>query len=318
MACGKIMEMKKAADKSGRTEKVMTFLQLQYFISVVETGNFTQAAKQAYTSQPTISRQIQMLEEELGYQLFNRNSKPLRLTQPGQILYEGMKEAISQLNDTMEKAKKVSEGKEGVFSISFQAGYFSEYMVLPVIQRLRETCPSLQIQSSKLFSWDQIKGLKNESIDVAIGLAFPHWDEFGFQVRELKKVETLIVMPANHRLAGKETLEYNDLCGETFYLTAPNGYRIEKILKDRFSLEGVRQVEEPSSESAYFKVISDNGLTISNPYDPMLLDSPHYHAVQFEPAYQDSFVCVTNPDNTNPVIQLFLELIGRLIPLSVI
>ncbi len=47
----------------------MTLLQLQYFITVVETGNFTHAARQAYTSQPTISRQIQMLEEELGYSL---------------------------------------------------------------------------------------------------------------------------------------------------------------------------------------------------------------------------------------------------------
>ncbi len=102
----------------------MTLLQLQYFITVVETGNFTHAARQAYTSQPTISRQIQMLEEELGYSLFNRNSKPLRLTEPGQILYEGMKEAISRINDTLEKARIVSEGKEGVLSISFQSGYF--------------------------------------------------------------------------------------------------------------------------------------------------------------------------------------------------
>ena len=88
----------------------MTLLQLQYFIAVVETGNFTHAARQVYTSQPTISRQVQMLEDELGYSLFNRNSKPLRLTEPGQILYEGMKEAISQINVTLEKAKTASEG----------------------------------------------------------------------------------------------------------------------------------------------------------------------------------------------------------------
>ena len=172
----------------------MTLLQLQYFITVVETGNFTHAARQAYTSQPTISRQIQMLEEELGYSLFNRNSKPLRLTEPGQILYEGMKEAISRINDTLEKARIVSEGKEGVLSISFQSGYFSEYMFFSTINKLRETSPALQIRSNKLFSWDQIKGLKNESIDVAVGLEFPHWNELGFTVRKLKKVETLIVM----------------------------------------------------------------------------------------------------------------------------
>ena len=73
----------------------MTLLQLQYFIAVVETGNFTHAARQVYTSQPTISRQVQMLEDDLGHSLFNLNSKPLRLTDPGQILYEGLKDAIS-------------------------------------------------------------------------------------------------------------------------------------------------------------------------------------------------------------------------------
>ena len=135
----------------------MTLLQLQYFIAVVETGNFTHAARQVYTSQPTISRQVQMLEDELGYSLFNRNSKPLRLTEPGQILYEGMKEAISQINVTLEKAKTASEGKEGVLSISFQSGYYSEYMFFPIINKLREICPTLQIRSNKLFSWEQVK-----------------------------------------------------------------------------------------------------------------------------------------------------------------
>ena len=116
-------------------------------------------------------------------------------------------------------------------------------------------------------------------------------------------------MSTTHRLAKKETLEYNDLCGETFFLTAPNGYQVDKIFKHRFCLDDVHQVEVSSSENAYFKVLSDNGLTISNPYDPVLLDSPHYHAVKFDSEYADSYVCVTNPDNTNPAIQLFLDLI---------
>ncbi|MDO4288731.1 MAG: LysR family transcriptional regulator [Eubacterium sp.] len=289
----------------------MTLLQLQYFICVVETGSFTQAARKAYTSQPTISRQIQMLEEELGYDLFNRSSKPLRLTEPGQILYEGMKAAIAQINTTLEKAGTVAEGKEGVLSLSFQAGYFAEYRFFPMLHKLREMCPTLQIRSNKMFSWDQIKGLRDGSIDIAIGLAFPHWDEMGFTVRNLGKIETLIVMSTNHRLAKKEILEYDDLCGETFFLTAPNGYQVDKVFKNRFCLDDVRQVEVPSSENAYFKVLSDNGLTISNPYDPVLLDSQRYHTLRFEAENEDSYVCVTNPDNTNPAVSLFLALLEK-------
>ncbi|WP_198039503.1 LysR family transcriptional regulator [Clostridium kluyveri] len=295
----------------GGMEINMTLLQLKYFISVAETGNFTHAAEQVYTSQPTISRHIQLLEDELGYALFNRNSKPIRLTEPGQILYEGVKAAISEINYTLNMAKIASEGKIGSLSISFQSGYYSEYMFFPIINELRETWSSLQIRCNKLFSWEQIKGLKNESIDIAIGLDFPHWDKSGFTVIPLKEVETLIVMSTHHRLANKQTLDYNDLCGETFFLTAPNGYQVDKIFKDRFDLTNVHQVEVASSEVAYFKVLSYNGLTISNPYDPILLNSPHYHSIKFDSEYSDSYVCVVNPNNANPVIKLFLDLINR-------
>lgn len=289
----------------------MTLLQLKYFILVAETGNFTHAAEKVYTSQPTISRHIQLLEDELGYTLFNRNSKPIRLTEPGQILYEGMKKAISEINYTLDMAEIASEGKIGSLSISFQSGYYSEDMLFPAINELRETWSSIQVQCNKLFSWEQIKGLKNESIDIAIGPDFPHWRKSGFTVIPLREVETLIVMSTHHRLANKQTLDYKDLCGETFFLTAPNGYQVDKIFKDRFDLTNVQQVGVASSEVAYFKVLSDNGLTISNPYDPTLLNSQDYYSIKLDSEYSHSYVCVVNPNNTNPVIKLFLKLINK-------
>lgn len=214
----------------------MTLQQLKYFITVAEIKNITYAAQRLYTSQPTISRQIQMLEAELGYSLFNRRSKPLKLTEPGKILYEGMKEAISQINYTLETAKIASEGKSGTLSIAFQTGYYSEYMLFPVIEELQEAWPALKIHYNKMTTTEQHIGLENESIDIAIGIEFPHWEEAGFQVHKLKKEETLIVTSKEHRLSEKNHLEYNDLCGETFFLTSPNGYQVDRILKMFFVL----------------------------------------------------------------------------------
>lgn len=165
----------------------MTLQQLKYFITVAEIKNITYAAQRLYTSQPTISRQIQMLEAELGYSLFNRRSKPLKLTEPGKILYEGMKEAISQINYTLETAKIASEGKSGTLSIAFQTGYYSEYMLFPVIKELQEAWPALKIHYNKMTTTEQHIGLENESIDIAIGIEFPHWTEAGFEVHKLKK-----------------------------------------------------------------------------------------------------------------------------------
>lgn len=291
---------------------IMTLQQLKYFITVAEIGNITYAAQRLYTSQPTISRQIQMLEAELGYRLFNRRSKPLKLTESGKILYDGMKEALSQIDHTLQTAQVASEGKSGTLSIAFQTGYYAEYMFFKIIDALRESWPALKLNYNKMTTTEQHTGLENGSIDIAIGLELPHWEEAGFTVRKLKKEETLIVVSNEHRLAGKDHLEYNDLCGETFYLTSLNGYQVDKIFKDIFCLDDVHQVEVKSSEIAYFKVMSENGITISNPHDPYLLNNPYYHSIPFESEYSDSYVCVTNPDNTNQVINLFMDLIGEL------
>lgn len=223
-----------------------------------------------------------------------------------------MKEALSQIDHTLQTAQVASEGKSGTLSIAFQTGYYAEYMFFKIIDALRESWPALKLNYNKMTTTEQHTRLENGSIDIAIGLELPHWEEAGFTVRKLKKEETLIVVSNEHRLAGKDHLEYNDLCGETFYLTSPNGYQVDKIFKDIFCLDDVHQVEVKSSEIAYFKVMSENGITISNPHDPYLLNNPYYHSIPFESEYSDSYVCVTNPDNTNPVINLFMDLIGEL------
>lgn len=287
----------------------MTLQQLKYFIAAAESRNITSAAQRLYTSQPTVSRQIQMLETELGYPLFNRRSKPLRLTEPGKILYKGIKEALMQIGYTLETAKVAAEGKSGALSIAFQVGYYAEYMFFSIIEELRRVWPEMQIHCHKMTTTELHMGLENESIDIAIGIEFPHWREAGFHVKKMKKEETLIVMSKEHRLAGRSKLEYNDLRGETFFLTSPNGYQVSRIFKGIFCLDGVRQEEVACSEVAYFKVMSENGLTISNPHDPYLVNNPFYHSIPFSSEYTDSYVCVTNPDNTNPVINLFLSLI---------
>lgn len=290
----------------------MTLLQFKYFIAVAEMKNITHAAEALYTSQPTVSRQIQMLEAELGYSLFNRRSKPLELTEPGRILYEGIKEALAQINLTLETAEIASQGKSGRLSIAFQIGYYCEFMFFPIIEELQNAWPSLNITYTKMTTPEQLEALKKGSVDVVIGIEFPHWKEAGYTVRKLQKEETLIVMSKDHKLASKDHLEYEDIKGETFFLTEPNGYQVDKIFKGVFSLEGVKQIGVPLSEVAYFRTLADHGLTISNPHDPYLNNNPYFHTIPFESDYSDTYVCVYNPDNSNPVIKLFLEKLNEI------
>ena len=74
----------------------MTLTQLQYTLAVAEQGNFTQAAEKCFVTQPTLSMQVQKLEEELGVKLFNRNTKPISLTAIGEKIIEQAKMILKE------------------------------------------------------------------------------------------------------------------------------------------------------------------------------------------------------------------------------
>ena len=80
----------------------MTLTQLQYTLAVAEEGNFTLAAEKCFVTQPTLSMQVQKLEDELGVKLFNRNSKPIALTQIGEKI-------LSQAKIIIEEAKRMDD-----------------------------------------------------------------------------------------------------------------------------------------------------------------------------------------------------------------
>ena len=80
----------------------MTLTQLQYTLAVAEEGNFTLAAEKCFVTQPTLSMQVQKLEDELGVKLFNRNSKPIALTQIGEKI-------LSQGKIIIEEAKRMDD-----------------------------------------------------------------------------------------------------------------------------------------------------------------------------------------------------------------
>jgi LysR family hydrogen peroxide-inducible transcriptional activator len=74
----------------------MTLTQLKYMIAVAEAGNFTVAAEKSFVTQPTLSMQIQKLEEEFGVQIFNRSKKPIRLTKVGSEILVQARKIISE------------------------------------------------------------------------------------------------------------------------------------------------------------------------------------------------------------------------------
>lgn len=146
----------------------MELRQLRYFVAVAQQRNFTRAAEILNITQPPLSRQIQLLEEELGVALFHRSSRPVRLTDGGRLFYEQALQILGRIDQMVASTRRAGLREKQVLSIGFVASML--YAGLPaLIGRLRQSAPELDIQLVELLSIQQIPALKEGRIDLGFG-----------------------------------------------------------------------------------------------------------------------------------------------------
>jgi DNA-binding transcriptional LysR family regulator len=146
----------------------MDIRQLKYFVAVANTRNFTRASELLHIAQPPLSRQIQLLEEELGVQLLMRNSRPLRLTEAGRMFYEQALQIINRLDQLKNATQQIGLNQRRTLSIGFVASTL--YGGLPMlVRKLRQHHPDVDIQLVELTSMQQFESLKSGRIDVGFG-----------------------------------------------------------------------------------------------------------------------------------------------------
>ena len=145
----------------------MELRHLRYFVAVVEEQSFTTAAEKLFIAQPPLSRQIQNLEQELGAQLFERGSRPLRTTAIGRFFYQ---QALKLLSNA-EEIKLITQ-RAGMTERTIQIGYGSSLMcgLLPrIVYLFRQQHPPLNVKLVELNGMDQIQALKEGRVDACFG-----------------------------------------------------------------------------------------------------------------------------------------------------
>ena len=98
-------------------EHILELTQIRYFLSVAKHRNFTRAAEELYTSQPTISKQIALLEKELGVQLFTRDKQGAHMTYVGQQLYPSFEKALELIDTAVQQATKSADDVQGQINV---------------------------------------------------------------------------------------------------------------------------------------------------------------------------------------------------------
>ncbi len=207
----------------------MELRHLRYFVAVAEERNFTRAAERLHIAQPPLSRQIQQLEDGLGVQLFERNTRPLRLTDTGRFFYTHALQLLAQTSELEAMTRRV--GKiERKMSVGFVGSTL--YGMLPkIIRRFRTEHSDIELSLHEMSTMDQIKALKEGRIDVGFG-RIRHEDPSVRRV-VLREERMIVALPIGHPLSEEgAVLSLQDLVGEPLIIfpKAPRPSYADQVL----------------------------------------------------------------------------------------
>ncbi|OWP85503.1 hydrogen peroxide-inducible genes activator [Flavobacterium covae] len=193
----------------------MTITQLQYVLAVAEHKNFTQAAEKCFVTQPTLSMQIQKIEEELDIIIFDRTKKPIQLTEVGRKIVEQAKNIVNEAD----RIQDIVDQEKGFIGGEFRIGIIPTVMptLLPMfLNNFIKKYPKVKLIIEELNTSEIITKLKNGHLDAAIA-ATPLEEE---KIKEivLYYEPFMVYVPESHSKFNKNELEIEDLNVEEILL----------------------------------------------------------------------------------------------------
>jgi LysR family transcriptional regulator, hydrogen peroxide-inducible genes activator len=186
----------------------MTITQLQYVLAVAEYKNFTLAAEKCFVTQPTLSMQIQKVEDELDIQIFDRSKKPIQLTEIGQKIVNQAKNIVNEAN----RIQDIVHQQKGFIGGEFRLGIIPTIMptLLPMfLKNFIKKYPKVKLIIEELNTEDIIFKLNNGHLDAAIA-ATPLNEE---KIKEVVLYFEPFVayISENHESFSKKEIEISDL-----------------------------------------------------------------------------------------------------------
>src|SRR4051794_2610521 len=181
---------------------------LRYFVAVADQLHFGRAADELHIAQPVLSRQIRALEQDLGASLFTRDRHGVALTDAGRELLTDAGPLLASAHAVRRRVSMAARGSRRLM-VGFRAGI----AVTPAARAFEDRHPDVVVDVQRIEGDDQAAMLLDGRIDV--GYVRLPIDEAGLRVTPLYTEPRVAVLPAGHRLAGKQEVTEADLAGET-------------------------------------------------------------------------------------------------------
>jgi DNA-binding transcriptional LysR family regulator len=201
----------------------MEIRHLRYFVGVAEALSFTKAAEKLHTAQPSLSRQIRDLEEELGVRLLNRTKQLVTLTDEGRLFFADAKRLLALAAEIVESVRRLHSGEVRALNVGYVSNLFHD--LLPrTLASFHQSFPAVSVNLFDLSCGDQFCALEDGKLDLGfVGLHQPIARR-GLEFRTIASYKTVLALPKGNPLTAKTTVELKALAPMFFIGMSETSY----------------------------------------------------------------------------------------------
>ena len=291
----------------------MNTLQMYYFLSIAENQSFSKASELNYVSQPTLSKHIKNLENELQTKLFDRTKNPIELTSMGVIYYKLFSDFMTDLSRIKNSTHKQNEVYEGTLTIGILTGFNLPDSLMEKFNILQQHFPKTELSFENHNVKDLIAKLKNKTLDTCLIL-----EDFVSNLNDTE-YEVLFDVPKylvySERILSKKansSISISDFKDETFFCLGeensdPTRRLIFEYCKYYNFYPTIRSI--PNMESVMSNVSFGKGVTILDGLT-QYNTAPHIKKLEINPCHK---LCLawSKANAANPLIKLLREVVKK-------
>lgn len=262
----------------------MELRHLRYFVAAAEQENVSRAALKLHVSQPGISRQIHDLEEEIGFPLFERSAKALKLTSAGRKFLEEARAVLQRADDAVKNARAVAIGAGGEVHVGYAPSLTIQ--ILPMALRaFQSKFPSARVSLHDMSTEEMLSGLRSEKLQVALMARPPRKMLRGLQFQELARYPICVALPPKHPLAESKMVNIGQLTNESLIAySRPDYPEYHDLLEKLFGKRKPHIAEEHDSVTSIIAAVeSGRGMALL-PQCVQSMAGPRVSLVQLDPA----------------------------------
>jgi LysR family hca operon transcriptional activator len=215
----------------------MELRHLRYFVAVAEEGNLTAAAeRRLFTAQPSLSRQLRDLEQEVGTELLVRSARGVQLTPAGRAFLDHARLALGQAAEAVAAARRAARPPKATFTVGFIHGQEVDWLPR-VMQVLSSDLLHIDFKVTSLYSPQLADALERGDVDLGFLRKEPR-QNVTYQV--IAREPIVAILPSDHRLARQKSIGPRDLQGEPFIGFSDVPHVLRDVVDRYFRTHGVK------------------------------------------------------------------------------